>query len=831
MLDPAAHSGRPDDTVAIDWYHPRATVGCSPTARRPRRRALDAAHRSTSRPVDHLGDEIPHTTPRRWAGCPTAPGSPTALRGRSRLRPSRLLAPHRHRLAARRRALRRPARPDGVARRQSCRRRPLGAAARRARVEPRRRPPDRLAARERRTVIRRRGRSVVVRAWTGATGSSATPPSTPTVAGSSRPRCRRSARTTGARSRRRERLGDRGAVATSGSLVVLRSTGSSSVTSLNRHDHDGTGSPVDRSGLPVALAGLSARRDADEACSRSPASPVPPTLFRWSARRSRDWSDLPGGPDADGFAVEQVTYPSTDGTEIPMFLIGADRCPAERRAHDPHRLRRVRDHDGPRLQPARSWPSREEGGRCAVANHPRRVGGGRGVAPRRHARAQAAGVRRLPRRGRLARRRRPHEPRGWRSGGGERRPAHGRGHHPAARPVPRRRVRGAAARHGALPPLPHRQALDPRVRRPRRRRRVRVAVRVLAVPPRRRRHLLPGDAHRDGRGGLARRSRARPQVRRPPAGHDVRRRRHPCSCASRPRPATVRASRSPARPTSWPTCWPSSSGSSVATRRGRTRRGERVQMLDDQRVGSPSQPKPQVLVAAPAADERAGQLEVARPQPSARGRRRRAATRRWCRSRDRGQAAVCLTAAERVEHPFTAQPTTGMSRAPSTEAPARLAHGSTGRRTAACPSRRRSRRAPRRTRACLGQPAQTSASDRSARSATWRASTGPSTRPRAGRRGCQRARPRHVGVHVLDRPFGTGPARRSRIALVEAIRLLSTRSRPWRYTSDEVHVAKPKPSLIEDEEHAGLACLLAVHGCATPEHFAAQTNPSGRRSR
>ena len=50
-----------------------------------------------------------------------------------------------------------------------------------------------------------------------------------------------------------------------------------------------------------------------------------------------------------------------------------------------------------------------------------------------------------------------------------------------------------------------------RVRRPRRRRGVRLAARLLAVPPRRRRHVLPGDAVHDGRGRHPRRPAARPQ--------------------------------------------------------------------------------------------------------------------------------------------------------------------------------------------------------------------------------------------------------------------------------------------------------------------------------
>ena len=91
---------------------------------------------------------------------------------------------------------------------------------------------------------------------------------------------------------------------------------------------------------------------------------------------------------------------------------------------------------------------------------------------------------------------------------------------PTPRPVPGRVVRGAAARHGPLPAVPHRSPVDRRVRRPRRGRGVRLAARLLAVPPRRRRDLLPGDAVHDGRGRHAGRPAARPQDGGAAAGVD-----------------------------------------------------------------------------------------------------------------------------------------------------------------------------------------------------------------------------------------------------------------------------------------------------------------------
>ena len=66
----------------------------------------------------------------------------------------------------------------------------------------------------------------------------------------------------------------------------------------------------------------------------------------------------------------------------------------------------------------------------------------------------------------------------------ERRTAHGRGAHPAARALPGRGGAGAAARHAALPPVPDRPAVDSGVRLAGRSGAVPLAPGVLAVPPR-----------------------------------------------------------------------------------------------------------------------------------------------------------------------------------------------------------------------------------------------------------------------------------------------------------------------------------------------------------
>jgi prolyl oligopeptidase len=111
------------------------------------------------------------------------------------------------------------------------------------------------------------------------------------------------------------------AITPSSLLVASRHQASSR---LERFDHTGGGrTPIELPELG-SLAGLSAAKD-DEAAAFSFTGFVrPATLFRWTPETGvAQWSRLPGAPDAGRFRVERVTYPSTDGTEIGMFLIGA----------------------------------------------------------------------------------------------------------------------------------------------------------------------------------------------------------------------------------------------------------------------------------------------------------------------------------------------------------------------------------------------------------------------------------------------------------------------------------------------------------------------------
>jgi prolyl oligopeptidase len=117
-------------------------------------------------------------------------------------------------------------------------------------------------------------------------------------------------------------------VATPKSLIVLRSE--AAVSHLDRYDHDGT----HHEAIPLAelgsLAGLSASDERDEFFCSYTSFARPVTLYRWRPDAPMvDWSRL---SDSDGqgdgprgsYIVEQVSYPSNDGTDIPMFLIRAE---------------------------------------------------------------------------------------------------------------------------------------------------------------------------------------------------------------------------------------------------------------------------------------------------------------------------------------------------------------------------------------------------------------------------------------------------------------------------------------------------------------------------
>jgi prolyl oligopeptidase len=117
-------------------------------------------------------------------------------------------------------------------------------------------------------------------------------------------------------------------VATPSSLVVLRTE--RAVSRLDRYDHDGT----DRRAIELpelgSLAGLTASDRDDRVFFSFTSFGRPPALMRWEANAVepvQEWSRLAAwdGENAElgpaEVLVEQQTFPSTDGTEVPVFLI------------------------------------------------------------------------------------------------------------------------------------------------------------------------------------------------------------------------------------------------------------------------------------------------------------------------------------------------------------------------------------------------------------------------------------------------------------------------------------------------------------------------------
>ncbi len=326
-----------------------------------------------------------------------------------------------------------------------------------------------------------------------------------------------------------------------GGALLVRTT-CWGVAELWREDGDGTDGSVEPVALPGGVAdivGVDVDDDEDLAVLAVTSFTMPARLHRWTPQEGvLPWAPLPGAPDLRGIGVVQRDYVADDGVAIPVFIVDGDTTPER----DARTL--LTGYGGFAITETPVYSALitawcESGGRFAVAGI--RGGAEEGEAWHR------AGMR-------------EHKQRvfddffeaadwlvdtGYTTRGGlgaerrfERRTPDGRVHHPAPRPRRRRALRRAASRHGAVPPLPHRPALDPRVRRPRRARGLRLAPRVLAVPPDRPGHVLPAGAVHDGRGGHEGRPPPRPQVRRPSAvGHVVRRRA--------PDPRTHRVTRRP----------------------------------------------------------------------------------------------------------------------------------------------------------------------------------------------------------------------------------------------------------------------------------------------
>jgi prolyl oligopeptidase len=110
-------------------------------------------------------------------------------------------------------------------------------------------------------------------------------------------------------------------VALSRSSMLLATT-RKAVSHLTEHEPDG--GRVGGVALPElgSFAGLASSRSEDIAVFAFTGFARPPSLFRWKKDGGTSpWSDLPGGPDPSLFAVTQTSYPSTDGTDVSLFLV------------------------------------------------------------------------------------------------------------------------------------------------------------------------------------------------------------------------------------------------------------------------------------------------------------------------------------------------------------------------------------------------------------------------------------------------------------------------------------------------------------------------------
>ncbi|MGI8662696.1 MAG: prolyl oligopeptidase family serine peptidase, partial [Acidimicrobiales bacterium] len=111
---------------------------------------------------------------------------------------------------------------------------------------------------------------------------------------------------------------------------MLVATARRAVTSLARHDHDGVFVAAVELPDVGSLSGLAAAPGSRAAVVGFTSFTRPSALWRVALDDGElsPLSALPGAPDTGGFVVEHVTYPSSDGTPVAMFLVGPSSVPA-----------------------------------------------------------------------------------------------------------------------------------------------------------------------------------------------------------------------------------------------------------------------------------------------------------------------------------------------------------------------------------------------------------------------------------------------------------------------------------------------------------------------
>jgi len=111
------------------------------------------------------------------------------------------------------------------------------------------------------------------------------------------------------------------------SIVALSSY--DAVSHLDRYTFGGSHLGEIELGELGTLAGLDGSDQRDEVYFSFTSFARPPTMFRWTPEDTTDWSRLAESDDESAgptgrYVVEQVAFPSTDGTDIPMFIVRAE---------------------------------------------------------------------------------------------------------------------------------------------------------------------------------------------------------------------------------------------------------------------------------------------------------------------------------------------------------------------------------------------------------------------------------------------------------------------------------------------------------------------------
>jgi prolyl oligopeptidase len=110
-----------------------------------------------------------------------------------------------------------------------------------------------------------------------------------------------------------------GAAVAGSSLLVAESE--VAVGRVRRYGLDGSGGEVLPLPGPGSVGGLDGDADAARAVLAFESFARPASLWRWDPTGLHPFPTETGGVDPDAYAVEQVRYRSTDGTEVPMFLL------------------------------------------------------------------------------------------------------------------------------------------------------------------------------------------------------------------------------------------------------------------------------------------------------------------------------------------------------------------------------------------------------------------------------------------------------------------------------------------------------------------------------